>query len=133
MKRSHFGGILALLLASTGCSHMPRPDGLTDAWQVGGASYYATKFEGRKTASGERYDGARLTAAHLTLPFGTRVRVTNLSNERVVEVVINDRGPHRKGRIVDLSRRAAETIGLLHVGVARVRLEVIASPRAGRL
>ena len=91
------------------------------------------EFEGRRTASGERYDGEELTAAHRTLPFGTRVRVVNLANDRAVEVVINDRGPHKKGRIVDLSHRAAELIGLLRVGVARVRLEVIASPAADRL
>src|SRR5262245_26800813 len=72
--------------------------------QRGMASYYARKFEGRKTASGERYRGAEMTAAHKTLPFGTKIRVTNLSNGKSVEVVVNDRGPHKKGRIVDLSR-----------------------------
>ncbi len=94
--------------------------------QEGIASYYASSFQGRKTASGERYDEGALTAAHRTLPFGTRVRVTRLENGRSVEVRVNDRGPWREGRIVDLSRRAAEAIGLIGAGIARVRLEVLA-------
>jgi rare lipoprotein A len=130
MKRTAL--LAALLLLAAGCSHIPRPDGLVDSWETGGASYYGDEFQGRKTASGARYDRAGLTAAHRTLPFGTRVRVTNLGNERAVEVVINDRGPHRKGRIVDLSRHAAELIGLLQAGVARVRLEVVSPPVADR-
>ena len=89
------------------------------------ASYYAKKFEGRKTASGERYRGKEMTAAHLSLPFGTRIRVTNLSNGRSCEVVVNDRGPHKKGRIVDLSRCAAEEIGLIAQGVTKVLLQVL--------
>lgn len=127
------GGLAALAVLSGGCSHIPRPGSLVDSYEFGGASYYGPEFEGRRTASGERYDGEDLTAAHRTLPFGTRVRIVNLENDRTVEVVINDRGPHRKGRIVDLSHRAAELIGLLRAGVARVRLEVIASPAADRL
>lgn len=123
-------GLLALLAA--GCSRMPRPGSLVDSYETGGASYYGSEFQGRTTASGARYDGGLMTAAHRTLPFGTRVRIVNLGNERSVEVVINDRGPFRKGRIVDLSRRAAELIGLIKVGVARVRLEVLASPGVDR-
>jgi rare lipoprotein A len=127
------GGLAALGALAGGCSHIPHPGSLVDSYETGGASFYGREFEGRRTASGERYDGEALTAAHRTLPFGTRVRIVNLANDREVEVVINDRGPHRKGRIVDLSHRAAELIGLLRVGVARVRLEVIASPAADRL
>jgi peptidoglycan lytic transglycosylase len=127
------GGMAALTVLACGCSHIPRPGSLVDSYEFGGASFYGREFEGRRTASGERYDGEALTAAHRTLPFGTRVRIVNLANDRAVEVVINDRGPHRKGRIVDLSHRAAELIGLLRVGVGRVRLEVIASPAADRL
>jgi rare lipoprotein A len=93
--------------------------------ETGQASYYAASFEGRKTASGEPYRAAELTAAHRTLPFGTRARVTNLENGRSVEVVINDRGPHKKGRIVDVSRRAAESLGLVRAGLAQVRLVVL--------
>lgn len=91
----------------------------------GVASYYGSKFHGRKTASGERFDKFALTAAHKTLPLGTMVRVTNLRNGESVEVKINDRGPHTKGRIIDLSRGAAEEIGMVRAGTARVRLEVI--------
>ena len=91
----------------------------------GRASYYGNEFEGRRTASGDRYDGDALTAAHRTLPFGTRVRVTNLDNGRSVEVVINDRGPHRKGRVIDLSHRAAEELGMVRAGTARVAVEVV--------
>ena len=93
--------------------------------EVGLASHYARRFEGRRTASGEPYDERELTGAHRTLPFGTRVRVTNLSNHRSVVVRINDRGPFRKGRIIDLSRRAARDLGFLREGMARVRLEAL--------
>ena len=93
--------------------------------EVGLASHYARRFEGRRTASGEPYDERELTGAHRTLPFGTRVRVTNLSNHRSVVVRINDRGPFRKGRIIDLSRRAARDLGFLREGMAHVRLEAL--------
>lgn len=93
--------------------------------QQGKASYYADKFEGRPTANGDKYKHNKLTAAHKTLPFGTRVRVTNLSNQKQVEVIINDRGPYAEGRIIDLSRSAAETLGFIQQGLADVSLEVI--------
>jgi rare lipoprotein A len=93
--------------------------------QHGRASFYGAEFVGRRTASGERYDADALTAAHRTLPFGTRVRVTNLQNGRSVEVVINDRGPHRKGRVIDLSRRAAEALDMVSAGTVRVVVEVL--------
>lgn len=91
----------------------------------GMASFYADKFEGRKTASGEIYRHSLLTAAHRTLPFGTTVRVTNISNQKTVEVVINDRGPFTKGRIIDVSKSAAEQLGFIQEGVTRVRIEVL--------
>ncbi len=93
---------------------------------VGIASYYAAKFHGKRTANGERFSSKVLTAAHLTLPFGTQLRVTNLRNMKSVIVRVNDRGPHVRGRIVDLSRAAAELIGLRHTGTARVELEILA-------
>lgn len=93
---------------------------------VGIASYYAAKFHGRRTASGERFNSKVLTAAHLSLPFGTLLKVTNLRNMKSVVVRVNDRGPHVRGRIVDLSRAAAEQIGLRHTGTARVALEILA-------
>jgi rare lipoprotein A len=93
---------------------------------IGVASYYAAKFQGRRTASGERFNSKVLTAAHLTLPFGTLLKVTNLQNLKSVIVRVNDRGPHVRGRIVDLSRTAAELIGMRHTGTARVELEILA-------
>lgn len=93
--------------------------------QQGKASFYADKFEGRPTASGETYKHGKLTAAHKTLPFGTRVRVTNTSNQKQVEVVINDRGPYVDDRIIDLSKSAAEQLGFVQQGLADVILEVL--------
>lgn len=91
----------------------------------GYASWYGPKFAGRPTANGEIFDPSQLTAAHKTLPFGTRVRVTNLTNNRSVTVRINDRGPFVAGRIIDLSRAAAERIAMIRSGVAPVRLELL--------
>lgn len=93
--------------------------------QIGKASFYADKFEGRMTASGEKYKHSKLTAAHKTLPFGTKVRVTNMNNNQTVEVVVNDRGPYAEGRIIDLSKSAAEKLGFVHLGLTDVKLEVI--------
>jgi len=93
--------------------------------QTGKASFYADKFEGIQTASGEKYRHNKYTGAHKTLPFGTKVRVTNLANEKSVEVTINDRGPYVDGRIIDLSKAAAEELGFLNNGLADVKLEVI--------
>lgn len=93
--------------------------------QSGKASFYADKFEGRSTASGEKYKHNKLTGAHKTLPFGTKVRVTNIANNQTVEVVINDRGPYVDGRIIDLSRSAAEKLGFINIGLADVKLEVV--------
>jgi rare lipoprotein A len=93
--------------------------------QTGKASFYADKFEGSPTASGEKYRHSKMTAAHKTLPFGTTVRVTNLGNNKVVEVVVNDRGPYVDGRIIDLSRSAAKELDFINAGLADVRVEVI--------
>ena len=93
--------------------------------QSGKASFYADKFEGRPTASGEKYKHSKLTAAHKTLPFGTRVKVTNKANQKTVEVVINDRGPYVDGRIIDLSKSAAEKLDFINQGLADVTVEVV--------
>lgn len=93
--------------------------------QSGKASFYADKFEGNPTASGEKYRHIKLTAAHKSLPFGTKVRVTNLANNESVEVVINDRGPYVDNRIIDLSKSAAEKLGFVNQGLADVKVEVI--------
>lgn len=92
--------------------------------QTGKASFYADKFEGSPTASGEKYKHSKLTAAHKSLPFGTKVRVTNLANNESVEVVINDRGPYVDGRIIDLSKSAAEKLGFINLGLAEAKIEV---------
>lgn len=93
--------------------------------QTGKASFYADKFEGSPTASGEKYRKGKLTGAHKSLPFGTKVRVTNLGNNQTVEVVINDRGPYVDGRIIDVSRAAAEKLGFVNQGLAEVKIEVL--------
>ena len=93
--------------------------------QTGKASFYADKFEGSPTASGEKYRHSKMTAAHKTLPFGTRVRVTNLGNNKVIEVVVNDRGPYVDGRIIDLSRSAAKELDFINAGLAEVKVEVL--------
>lgn len=96
--------------------------------EEGEASYYAPTFHGRRTASGEKYDRHALTAAHRTLPFGTFVRVTRKGSGQSVIVRINDRGPHKAGRIIDLSEKAARELGILALGVAQVRIEVTQVP-----
>lgn len=93
--------------------------------QSGKASFYADKFEGSPTASGEKYRHGRLTAAHKSLPFGTKVKVTNVANNQTVEVVINDRGPYVENRIIDLSKSAAEKLGFVNQGLAEVKIEVL--------
>jgi rare lipoprotein A len=93
--------------------------------QTGKASFYADKFEGRQTASGEIYTHNKATAAHRKLDFGTKVRVTNLANNKSVVVVINDRGPFIRGRIIDLSKSAAQVLGFVGNGVADVNIEVL--------
>lgn len=96
----------------------PRPT------ELGIASYYANKFHGRKTASGERFSQDSLTAAHRTLPMGTVVRVTNIANDKSVFVRVNDRGPFVPGRLIDLSAAAADSLGFIHRGTTKVRVEV---------
>ena len=118
---------LALLLAITlasGCSLIKR-EGEVVASEKGQASYYAHKFHGRRTASGEPFNMHDLTAAHRKLRFGTRVRVTNLANGREVVVRINDRGPFHGKRIIDVSYGAARKLDMLGAGVVPVKVEVL--------
>jgi rare lipoprotein A len=99
----------------------------------GFAAYYSDKFHGHPTASGALYDKTALTAAHRTLPFGTVVRVTNLTNRRTVEVTVTDRGPFsHNNRIIDLSRKAAERIDMIQDGVVPVRIEIVKFPSKER-
>lgn len=93
-------------------------------YQTGVASWYGPNFQGNPTANGEIFDMNELTAAHKSLPFNTRVKVVHLSTGREVVVRINDRGPFIKGRIIDLSRRAAEKLGIIGSGTAEVGLKI---------
>ena len=98
----------------------------------GKVAYYGRKFAGRKTASGERFDPAALTMAHKTLPFGTRVKVTNLKNKRSVVVRVNDRGPTTADRVGDVSYAAASRLKMLRSGVVEAKLEVVGQAKAKR-
>jgi rare lipoprotein A len=114
-------GALALLAGCASQSIDPRGYSAE-----GKASYYGARHHGKKTASGERFNQHSLTAAHRSLPFGTRVRVTNLRNDKQVVVRINDRGPYARGRIIDLSHKAAEQLDMLRAGVVPVRVQQLA-------
>jgi rare lipoprotein A len=119
--------ILLVLSLTCGCAHHRR-ESITPRIkpvEVGWASWYGKDFHGRRTASGAVYDMYQLTAAHQTLPLGTSAMVTHLDNGRSVMVTINDRGPFVKGRIIDLSYAAAQALGMVEEGVAKVRLEVV--------
>jgi rare lipoprotein A len=91
--------------------------------ESGKASFYADKFQGRRTANGDVFRQGRLTAAHRTIPFGTKVKVVNLANGRTVKVRINDRGPFVQGRIIDLSKKAARRLGMVSTGVTPVEIK----------
>ena len=108
---------------------LQRRDGLSvGMFQKGKASYYADKFHGRRTASGERFDMYAMTAAHKTLPFGTIVLITNLLNGKNVPVRINDRGPFIEGRIIDISKRAAEYLSMINIGVIPTEIIIQSLP-----
>ena len=109
-------------LALTGSSPQP-----SSRVHTGLASWYGTRWQGRRTASGARYDRHQLTAAHRTAPFGTEAVVTNLANGQVVRVRITDRGPHTRRRILDLSYAAARQLAMLQTGTARVQVEWLAA------
>jgi len=114
-----------VMLLDSGCASKNQPNSYTAFAEEGYASYYGAQWHGRTTANGERMDIHAMTAAHKTLPFHSRVRVTMLSTGKSVVVRINDRGPFVRGRIIDLSDEAARRIGLLGKGVAKVRIEVL--------
>lgn len=116
--------------ASRDASAQEEPSGSFQPGQVlrGQASWYGAKFHGRPTASGETFDMNRVSGAHRELPLGTWVQVTNLANGRHLEVPINDRGPFKSGRVLDLSREAARRLGYLDEGVADVEIRVLTLP-----
>src|SRR5437016_9624209 len=127
MRGWAWGGAACALVVAGGCAlfRAPQPPPLVDGVQVGVASWYGPGFHGNRTANGEIYDQFELTAAHPSLPLGTRAMVTNLANGRAVEVRINDRGPFVDGRAIDLSYAAARTIGMIGPGTSRVRIDVL--------
>jgi peptidoglycan lytic transglycosylase len=128
------GAALVLLaLGMPGCSlvgrrPLPAPGSRGAPVEVGTASWYGPGFEGRQTASGERFDQRALSAASCTLPLGSRARVTNLANGRSVVVRVNDRGPYVRGRVLDVSSGAARRLGFVQRGTTRVRIEALAGP-----
>lgn len=110
-----------LLSLLAGCSsHSVDPHGYDD---TGTASWYGARHHGKRTASGESFNQNALTAAHRELPFGSRVKVTNMANKRSVVVRINDRGPNTRGRLIDVSKQAAEQLGMLRSCTAKVRVQ----------
>src|SRR5437016_9883773 len=123
-----WGAVLVVYLLA-GCAPIrtrpPAPPPVIDGVQLGVASWYGPGFHGNRTANGEIYDQYELTAAHPSLPLGTRAMVTSLTNGRAVEVRINDRGPFVDGRAIDLSYAAARTIGMIGPGTSRVRIDVL--------
>jgi rare lipoprotein A len=128
MKRHRLqSGVLLTLLLAAACSGRKQPlaPGPPSTSEDGLASWYGVEEAGRATASGEIMDPERKTAAHRTLPFGSLVRVTDLETGRSVEVIVNDRGPHVDGRVIDLSFAAAREIGLVDRGIAPVRILVL--------
>ena len=136
MKKTILLFLLCVSATTLSCAHRSSSfyhpytgKGDRDYRTEGVASWYGRPFHGRRTASGERYDMNALTAAHRTLPFGAYLSVTNLSNDQTVIVMINDRGPFVKNRLVDLSRAAARDLGFESIGTARVRVEWIEDPK----
>lgn len=117
-------GIVQRITAEGRADTTTRPDHETEGF----ASWYAGKFQGRRTANGEIFDTNLMTAAHKTLAFGTVVEVTHIGSGRSVEVRINDRGPFVEGRVIDLSRAAAEALEMTAEGIAPVRLRIVAEP-----
>jgi rare lipoprotein A len=108
-------------------AHLSEPIKPMKSW-VGNASWYGPNFDGKKTASGERFDSESLTAAHPSLPFGSLVRIVNPRNGKFELVRINDRGPYQEGREIDVSYRVARKLGLIHAGVNQVRLDLLEIP-----
>jgi rare lipoprotein A len=127
MRRGVAGLAVVIVLGGCGVASGRRPSTYDSRAGIeeGVASWYGPGFHGRRTSSGEVYDQNELTAAHRTLPLGTRVAVTNLANGRSVEVRINDRGPFVDGRSIDLSYAAAQSVGLVGPGTGRVRIQIL--------
>ncbi|WPL18525.1 RlpA-like protein precursor [Thiorhodovibrio winogradskyi] len=121
-------GFVMLIMALPGMAAVKAAPGMV---QSGIASFYHDSLHGNKTASGQVYDKNRVSAAHKSLPLGTKVKVTDLETGRSIVVKINDRGPFVRGRVIDLSRRAAAKLDMITRGVTRVEVEVLSMPNAG--
>ncbi len=119
--------LIAPVMEAPLVAHLSAPLQPIKVW-VGNASWYGPEFNGKKTASGERYNAEGLTAAHPNLPFGSWVRLVNPRNGKFEVVRINDRGPYQEGREIDVSYRVARKIGLIGSGVSQVRLELMQLP-----
>jgi len=118
--------LITITLLVTLCSYTSEYNSNDDSFtEEGIASYYSDYYQGRLTANGEIFEQQKLTAAHKTLPFGTQVSVLNVSNNKSVQVVINDRGPFIEGRIIDLSYLAAEELDMIEKGIVEVKIESI--------
>ncbi len=133
MQKSCIAILLSIFISSCAFStttvltnyQITRQEAVHEQIEQGECSWYGPGFHGRRTASHERFNQNALTAAHPTLPFGTEVELTNTRNGRTVQVRINDRGPFVRGRICDLSKAAANAIGMVKSGVAKVQIRVI--------
>lgn len=131
MRKFKFTVIVLLFALLTACSStLPIDSSKTEQYSkshalVGLASWYGSKYHGRLTASGEKYNMRAYTAAHKTLPFGTVVRVTNTANDKSVDVKINDRGPFVKGRVIDLSQKSFQKIGHSNQGIVPIKIEIM--------
>lgn len=126
-----FNSILCLLVTFllVSCASGPKRYGRAKFPQVGTASWYGKNLHGNTTASGERFNMNAMTAAHPSLPFGSRVNVTNLSNGRSVKLRVNDRGPNKRGRIIDVSYKAAQRLRFVRQGLTTVRVDLDRLPR----
>lgn len=118
--------LLTIISCGGGNRNIYPPESVIQKYRLTGyASWYGPKFQGRRTANGEIYDMNKMTAAHNTLPFGTIVRVTNIRNGKSVVVRINDRGPFKKNRVIDLSYKAAKKLGMIRMGTAPVKITIL--------
>jgi rare lipoprotein A len=137
VDRSAFGLVLsaAILMLIAGTAHAAGKSSLrpvSGRTQIGKASYYGGRFDGRTTASGTKLRPNRLTAASKTLPLGTKAKVTNLENGKAVDVIVTDRGPHARHRILDVSPKAAARLGMKGQGVVPVKVKPVAEPKSVR-
>ena len=120
--------LLSFSVSLNGEAAVKENSGYKNKSKIGIASWYGKRFHDRKTASGKNFNMYNHTAAHRSLPLGTKVRVVNLKNGKNIVVDINDRGPYIKGRMIDLSYAAAKSIGIISDGIAKVKVEVISIP-----